>query len=374
MGLTENISTSSMKIDVIGTRGFPGIQGGVERHCERLYPCMENVEIRVFRRKPYVNHNYPKNFYQHITFCDYPSTRISGLEAVAHSFLATATAAFSKADVVHVHNIGPAMFTPLLRIFGKKVVLTYHSANYEHDKWNAVAKAVLRLSEKIALGAANRVIFVNKFQMQKYSEKIQRKSCYIPNGVAPLALSTSTSFLESLKIEPGKYLLSVGRITPEKGFDLLIKAYNGITTDKKLVIAGAPDQGSGHLDELKALANGNPNIIFAGFADGDNLAQLYTNAAAYILSSRIEGFPLVLLEAISFNLPLLVSDIEATHLLDLPCQSYFKASDADSLCEKLKDFLTSSPEAFRCSTVNVADYSWTNIAAQVREVFADTLK
>ena len=169
-----------MKIDVIGTRGFPGIQGGVERHCERLYPPMPpTFQIRVFRRRPYLNPEYANAAYPHIRFCDLPSTRIKGFEAVAHSFLATAISAFSKSDVVHIHNIGPAMFTPLLRAFGKKIVLTYHSANYEHDKWNPLEKILLRTCEKIALAAANKIIFVNRFQLKKYPAKIQRTNRFL---------------------------------------------------------------------------------------------------------------------------------------------------------------------------------------------------
>lgn len=119
-----------MKISVLGTRGFPKIQGGVEKHCESLYPLFNaKYQITVYRRKPYVNSD---KTYPNIKFIDLPSTKIKGFEAVFHSFLATLSACFGKSDVVHIHNIGPALFAPLLRLSGKKVVLTYHSPNYEH--------------------------------------------------------------------------------------------------------------------------------------------------------------------------------------------------------------------------------------------------
>lgn len=361
-----------MKVDVLGTRGFPGIQGGVERHCERLYPEMKDAEIRVFRRSPYITQK--QSPYTNISFTDLPSTRISGFETVVHSFLATLVSMFSNAKVTHIHNIGPAMFAPLLKLTGKKVVLTYHSANYEHDKWNAFAKAILRLSEKIALTASDQVIFVNKFQMQRYSDSVKKKSSYIPNGIVPVKPSPNIDFLKKLGLIPGKYILSVGRITPEKGFDLLISAYNKIDTDVKLVIAGAADQGSKYLEQLKASACNNENIVFSGFTDGDNLSQLYTNASAYVLPSRIEGFPLVLLEAINFDLPLLVSDIEATHLLKLSKCSFFKANDADALSNKLKEFLgTSDKTIFKCTEENTSDYNWGNIAAQTLNVYKKAL-
>ena len=79
-------------------------------------------------------------------------------------------------DLVHIHNIGPACFSPLLRLFGLPVVLTYHSPNYEHAKWGAFAKMLLKGSEWIAFRCASAVVFVNKFQMEKAPAAIRKKS------------------------------------------------------------------------------------------------------------------------------------------------------------------------------------------------------
>ena len=126
-----------MKIFVLGTRGFPNIQGGAEKHCEQLYPFMsKEVEVTTFRRKPYVEKNAPQKW-ENISFVDLPSTKIKGLEALFHSFLSAIYSIFKRPDIVHIHNIGPGLVTPLLRLFGIKVVVTYHSPNYEHKKWAA---------------------------------------------------------------------------------------------------------------------------------------------------------------------------------------------------------------------------------------------
>ena len=58
-----------MNVSVIGTRGFPLIEGGVEKHCEALYPLLRNdVNVTVYRRKPYVNNGYK---YDNIKFIDF---------------------------------------------------------------------------------------------------------------------------------------------------------------------------------------------------------------------------------------------------------------------------------------------------------------
>jgi len=171
-----------MKVCVLGTRGFPKIQGGVEKHCEALYPLLaKNNEIIVFRRKPYVTDSTTK--YDNIRFIDLPSTKIKGFEAVLHSFLSTIYAVCLHPDIVHIHNIGPAMFAPILKFFRIKVVLTYHSPNYEHKKWGRLSRQILLLSEKIALKCSDSIIFVNKFQMEKYNESVKKKSYYVPNGI-----------------------------------------------------------------------------------------------------------------------------------------------------------------------------------------------
>ncbi len=171
-----------MKICVIGTRGFPNIQGGVEKHCETLYPLLaKDNEIIVFRRKPYVMDK--TTTYPNIRFIDLPSTKIKGFEAELHSFLSTIYTLFLRPDIVHIHNIGPAFYAPILKLFGIKVVLTYHSPNYEHAKWGWFSRHLLLMSERIALTCSDSIIFVNKFQMEKYSEKVRRKSQYVPNGI-----------------------------------------------------------------------------------------------------------------------------------------------------------------------------------------------
>ena len=199
-----------MRIAVIGTRGFPDIQGGVERHCECLYTRFgTSVEsIKVYRRRPYLSSISKAAQYSRITFVDLPSTRIKGLEAVLHTFLCCMHLLFHRVDVVHVHNIGPGMFSPLLRLFGMKVVITYHSANYEHKKWGGFAKSILRMSESLSFKFANKIVFVNKFQMQKAPQSIQAKSVYIPNGIDAVCFCKNDTDFEkdmgfAMEIEQG---------------------------------------------------------------------------------------------------------------------------------------------------------------------------
>lgn len=353
-----------MNICVLGLRGFPLIEGGVEKHCERLYPRM-NENITVIRRRPYVSDECLKESnYEHIRFLDLPSTKIKGFEAVFHSYLATREAVRLNPDVVHIHNIGPAMFSGILARKNIPVVLTYHSPNYEHSKWGMFAKKLLLHSEKIALKNSSKIIFVNRFQMEKYSENIRKKSVYIPNGINEPVFSTSTDYLKTIGVEPGKYVLAVGRITPEKGFDTLIKGFRSSHHDGyKLVIAGGVEFESGYMDELKKLAG--DEVIFTGYVYGDSLNQLYTNAALYVLSSNNEGFPLVLLEAMSYGLDVLVSDIPASHLVKLDNEDYFTKGNDVALKEKISERLANPKKR----KYDLKEYDWDVVASETENIY-----
>jgi glycosyltransferase involved in cell wall biosynthesis len=351
-----------MTVFVFGTRGFPHIQGGVEKHCECLYPLIasEELQITVFRRKPYIVERSDKT-YEYIRFIDLPSTRIKGLEPFFHSFLCTVYSLVKKADTVHIHNIGPALFSPLLKLAGIKVVLTYHSPNYEHKKWNRLAKLILKASEKIALNFSDHIIFVSKVQLEKFNKRVKAKSVFISNGINNPEATDETDYLESQGIKKNKYVLAVGRITPEKGFDYLIKVFEKIyLREYQLVIAGGVEGEESYFAKLKKNATGN--IIFTGYIFGRELAQLYSHAALFVLPSYNEGMPLVLLEAMSYGLPILASDIPANKAVDLPPDCYFHLDDnaVISLRKAIENKLANPVE----HEYDLSPYSWDRIAEQ----------
>ncbi len=358
-----------MNIYVFGTRGFPGIQGGVEKHCERMYPCMpEGYSITVCRRNAYTNKQIDTQ-YPNIRFVDLPSTRIKGVEAFYHSFLCTIYCLIKRPDIVHIHNIGPGIFIPLLKSGKRKVILTYHSPNYEHDKWNTSEKKFLRISENIALRYADRIIFINEQQQQKYAEDILRKSALISNGVDKQERLTTPSYIHELALTPYKYILAVGRITPEKGFDYLIDAFCRLNrSDITLVIAGGIDHGSSYAKNLEARVNGN--VIFTGFIEGDQLQELYSFARLFILPSHNEGYPLVLLEAANYQLPILASDIPANRQIGFPEEQYFPVGSSTALQEKITRELEKEETTV---TYNIQIPTWNEIAGKVARVYEQCL-
>ncbi len=355
-------------IAVIGTRGFPGVQGGVEAHCARLYPLLDGVTARVYRRRPYLT-DRSRVTIPGIEFVDLPSTRVQGLEAVLHTLLCVVHIAFHRPRVVHVHNFGPGFVIPLLRLLGLPAVLTYHSTNYEHDKWGAVGKRLLRLCEKIAMRWASRVIFVNRFVMERQPQWVQRKAVYIPNGIDPVTPATSAALLHERGIKPGRYVLAVGRLSPEKGLDYLVQACDTLPGVEQVVIAG----GSDHDDSYARLMRSHDTagkVVFTGYVEGEMLSQLYSHARLFVLPSLSEGFPIAMLEAMSYGLPIVASDIPATRLIPLPEHSYATPASPTALAAAI----TATMDANATGGGNPArvdydltPYSWPHIASLTLE-------
>ena len=351
------------KIAVMGLRGFPGVQGGVEVHCENLYNHFsDDSRISVYRRLPYLSSLSNKE-YDSINFIDLPSTRIKGFEAMLHTFLCSCHAVINRPDVVHIHNIGPGMFTPFMKLFGLRVCMTYHSPNYEHKKWGWIARKILRFSEWLSLNFADEVIFVNKFQMEKVGSLCKGKSHYVPNGINKVTRSEEDNFLKKHNIRKGEYILAVGRITPEKGFDVLVKAVQ-TTGIKTLVIAGASDHDKSYYESLKSLDINN-KVIFTGFTTGEDLRQLYSHARMFVLSSYNEGFPLVLLEAMGYGLPLVVSDIPATHLLTLPADVYVPVGDVEALSHAIESRWEAGMTEV---SYDLSEFDWNTIAKETEQI------
>jgi glycosyltransferase involved in cell wall biosynthesis len=196
------------------------------------------------------------------------------------------------------------------------------------------------------------------------------KSVFIPNGMNKTKIGRSTGVLRRLEIEPRNFILSVGRLTPEKGFEYLVEAVNKLDEVEHLVIAGASDHDNSYFKELKQL-DWNDKVIFTGFTQGEDLRQLYSHARLYVLSSVNEGFPLVLLEAMSYQLPLVVTDIPASHLIKLPEDNYVEVANSDALAEGIKNALTKD---FELQHYDLREYNWDSIAKQTLDVYKQVLK
>lgn len=378
---------SKLKIAVLGTRGFPNVQGGVETHCDHLYPQLikRNCEVVVFTRKPYVNLNISQ--YKGVRLIPLSCPKNKFIEAFYHTFIGVFAARKYSPDILHIHAIGPSLMAPIARLLGLKVVITHHGPDYERKKWGKLPKMVLKFGERLGCKWANGIIAISKTIAEQVKNKYERAVTVIPNGVIIPEIIQSNTTLEKYGLITGKYILSVGRIVPEKGFHDLIVAFNLFQTlnselqtlnshpstdNWKLVIIGKADHEDKYSLGLKEKASLNSNIILTGFLTGEPLQELYSHAGLFALPSYYEGLPIVLLEALSYGLSCIASDIPANREVGMEDDSYFCAGDTETLVSKIKEFIhkPKSVEEKMSQRNRIAEkYDWEKIADKTLEVY-----
>ena len=80
-----------------------------------------------------------------------------------------------RPDILHIHGIGPAFFTPLGRMLGLNVVVTHHMANYENEKWNGFARSILRFGERVGMRLSQGRIAVSPSLAERMCENVSRE-------------------------------------------------------------------------------------------------------------------------------------------------------------------------------------------------------
>ncbi len=362
-----------MKVVFLGTRGFPDVQGGVEKHCENLAVNLVKlgVSVTVLTRKPYVNKDITE--YEGVRLIALPSVRKKSLEALLHTFIGVIYCVHLKPDIIHIHGIGPGLFAPLAKLLGFRVVLTTHGSNYMHEKWNNAEKRLLKLCEAVSIRSANQIIAVSDIIAGNIKELYNRQAHYIPNGVQKIHCEKTSGILESLGLESGKYILAVGRLVPEKGFSRLLDALELVSLNGwRVVIAGGADHKSRYACELIKRMNEDKRVAYTGFLTGDPLYELYENAGVYVLPSSYEGMPISLLEAMSAGVPCIASDIEANLRLGLPRENYFSTGDMKGLAHKLNESIQGNgvpPLTREQTNILMKEFDWRAIAEQTLQVY-----
>lgn len=357
-----------MKIVVTGTRGIPNVMGGVETHCEELFPrvARQGFDVTVVRRPAYVSDSLKE--WQGVKLIDIRAPKSKSFEALIHTFRAVHRAKKLGADVVHINAIGPSLAAPYAKMLGMKVVMTHHGPDYDRDKWGWIAKAVLRLGERWACRWADEVIVISDVIRQFIAKKYGRTEHVhlIYNGAPQPDCCDFPEYFQALGIEPGRYILGMCRFVPEKNLHHLVEAFGRINARGcRLVLAGDVDFPDSYAEGLKAMAR-ERGVVITGFVKGRKLHSLLTHCRCFCLPSSHEGMPISLLEAMSYGVRVVVSDIPANLEVGLPKANYFPVGIIDALADSLQKVVD---EPLQHVDYDMTEYSWDHIAEQVAEVY-----
>jgi len=332
-----------MKIFMIGQKGIPATYGGIERHVEEITKRLaKKHEVFVFCRSYYTKLSI--NNYKNVNLIKLPTIRTKYLDTLIHTFLCYLYVLPRKADIIHIHAYGPSLFLPFLKLKRKtKIIVTVHGLDWKRAKWGRVASAVLKMGEHLIVKYSKVIIVISENLKAYYQKTYQKKTFFISNGAVIYPMQPLKKMMR-YNLEAQKYILSVARLVPEKGIHYLIRAFKNIKTDMKLLVVGGSSHSTSYIDNLKKIAQSHRNIIFTGYLYNNDLQELNSNAYLYVQPSDLEGgVPITLLDALSFNTVVLVSDIpEHMEIIKNNLGFYFKAGNVNSLEEQLEKIINNS--------------------------------
>ncbi len=359
---------------MLGLRGFPGVQGGVETHAEHLCPLLVEMgcDVTVLARSPYQPAEIGR-VWKGVKFVPLWAPKSKGLEAILHSFLGVLYAAVRRPDVLHIQAIGPAIMALPARLLGLRVVVTHHGPDYDRQKWGRFAKFVLLTGERFGMRWSNGRIVISEVIRSLVRGKHGRESTLIPNGVVLPAMPESVGALTTFGLEPGKYAVLVSRLVPEKRhLDLIAAFQRAALPGWKLAIVGASDHPDAYVQQVLDKASATPGVVCTGLQTGLALRELYAHAGIFVLPSSHEGLPIAMLEALSYGLPVIASDIPANLEVGLPGEHYFPLGDVDALAARLGEFaalpLTTAARESRRAWVSER-FNWSDIARRTLAVY-----
>jgi glycosyltransferase involved in cell wall biosynthesis len=362
-----------MHIAMIGARSLPARHGGLE-------VAAEHLAVELADRGHTVRGLIDRRAYTG----DFAGVQVEGVGAIRTKHLHALSQTFQslprllrpRPDIAHFHGVGPAVLLGAPHSLHIPTVVTVQGLDWERDKWNRAAQAAFGAAAIRSLRRADAVIAVMRVLQRRLRARVGIESVYIPNGVtsAP-GPPTDTSTLDALLLVPGNYILAVTRLVPEKGVQYLLDAYRRLSSsDVALVVVGtgATSYASAHERALRESAP--PGVIFAGYRSGDALAQLFANAAIYVLPSVMEGLPLSLLEAMSYGLPVVHSEImECIEVTRGDAALTFPARDSEGLARALDTLIADPALAARLGSAAKArveaEYDWPTIATETEKLY-----
>jgi len=357
---------------MMGQRGIPATHGGVEK-------AVQEIAVRMVHRGHRVTvlcrHAYtpPMASWAGVQIVRLPTIRQKNLDMIVHTLVGAIWSWFHQCDVVHLHGVDPAIVRPLIS-WRHPVVVTSHGKAYLREGWGALPLAASKYAESVFLSGRHVRTAVSRTLCEYYKSASGREVHYVPNGVVTKPRQ-DPSLVRDLGVEPGSYVLYVGRIDRAKGVHLLQDAFlRSNRDDLKLAIVGDLSRMDDYVVEL--LQAQSDRVVFLGFRSGAVLQALYDHCRLFVLPSYTEGLPNVLLEALASRCELVFSDLPPNIEIAGGLGSAFRCGDVDDLARVMDCALQQPSDRGHDAemvTMRLREYDWDRIVDSYLESYREAI-
>ena len=271
-------------------------------------------------------------------------------------------------DIVHIHfSLPPSAyrkytFFKLAKMMGKKMVIHLHCGSQINDIWGAVYQ---KMFEQCDYG-----VLLSEGLKRRIEEHIgQSEKLKVIYNPCPIITNTA-------KYEKKNYILFSGTLYEGKGYKDLIRAFSKVADahkNWKVVLAGNGEVKQAR--ELSVQLGILEQVQLLGWVDGESKDKAFKQAVVFCLPSYAEGFPMAVLDAWAYGLPVITTPVGGIPdvAIDGENMLLFKPGDINTLAEKLDRIM--SDESLRCklsaSSIKMAfeKFNIDTITAQVAEIY-----
>jgi len=360
-----------LKVAIMGTRGIPANYGGFETFAENISTLLvkRGHDVTVYGRSNFIN--YKDKFYNGVRLIILPTIRHKYFDTIAHTFFSACHAFFKERyDVVLICNSANSIFSFIPRLRGQKVAINVDGLEWQRKKWNKLGQWFYRISEFFATIFADKIVTDSIFIKKYYLKKFNSDSVFIPYG-APIEKIPSNDTLKKYNLEEKQYVLYVSRLEPENNAHRVVKAFEKVKTDKKLVIVGDAPYNSKYIQDLKN--TNDPRIIFTGYVFDNGYKELQSNAYFYIQATEVGGTHPALLEGMGFGNCVLANDVPEHREVIKEAGLYFSAKNDNDLVNRMQYLLdnpTKVKEFAKLAFNRILEcYTWDKITDEYEKLF-----
>ena len=263
---------------------------------------------------------------------------------------------------------GPLCIIPTLR--RSRYAVNVDGIEWKRGKWGPIGKRYFRFAAWICAKIAPEIIADSRKIQDFYREHFRRETFYAAYG-APILVSERPEILDEYGLKPRDYFLVVARLEPENNTDLIVNAFQGVRTQKRLAIVGGVNYKSKYLADLQRGAN-DERITFLGpVYNQAHLNELYCNCYAYVHGHEVGGTNPALLRALGCGNCVLYLDVEFNAEVAQDAGVPFPKS-AEELRRKMQALLDDPETASRYRELAPErikqDYTWDKIAGQYEQL------
>lgn len=273
-----------------------------------------------------------------------------------------------RPEMLHAHYGFPdgAVAASVARSMGLPCVVTLHGDDVHFQLARAVSG---RLVRRVLL-RAGRIVVVSPHMLdglERMGADLARRAVWIPNGYDAVASSAGDEGLGR------RGLVYVGRLSPEKGVDRLLKAFAKSRMADRLVLVGAGPEET-RLRGLAAALELGERVEFAGMRPNAEAMAMMAGARALVLASDREGLPSVAVEALACGTPVVAAAVGGLPdlLRDERVGILVPPGDDDALAAALDD--ASSREWLHTAIRSLSGVlSWDEVAGRLLELYDEVI-